>query len=470
MTTDPFHFPSPFAIKSKVKTPISLCIVKHKNIETVLKGLSDIDRTMAEVKDVSKDSKAAVYLPNKKCVLVPCSDKPGLFDFAALHDEVKKVFASSALKGTGFILETHKLSDAELNDLYIGWGMASYSFKITKKARAKPLCLIWSKGVDQKRVKAFVESISLLRNLVNIPTIDMGPDELQKASEDVGTSYKATVKVIKGKKLEKDFPLVHAVGMASHRAPRLIEMNWGNKKHPQVCLVGKGVCFDTGGLDIKPSQFMRYMKKDMGGAAHALALANLIMALNLPVRLRLLIPAVENAVAAEAFRPGDVFISRKGLSVENTNTDAEGRLILADSLTYGSEDKPDLLIDFATLTGSARAALGQDIPAMFSSDEKIAKALQKSSIDAEDPLWAMPLWTPYQKLIESSVADLHNSAGVPGDLIYSALFLHSFVENETPWVHIDTFAWESAGRPGRAKGAMDMGLRSVFAYLEQRYG
>ena len=470
MTIDPFQFPSPFTTKSKIKAPISLCIVKHKNVEALLKGLSDVDLAMAEAKGVSQDNKKAVYLPEKKCVLVPCPDKPGLFDFAALHDAVKEVFSLSALKDSGFMLVSHKLSDAELNNLYIGWGMATYSFKITKKKQAKPLCLVWAKGVDQKRVKAFVESIYLLRNLVNIPTINMGPDEWQKASADVGASHKASVKIIKGNRLEKDFPLVHAVGMASHRAPRLIEMSWGNKKHPQVCLVGKGVCFDTGGLDINPSQFMRYMKKDMGGAAHALALANLIMAIKLPVRLRLIIPAVENAVAAEAFRPGDVFISRKGFSVENTNTDAEGRLILADSLTYGSEDNPDLLIDFATLTGSARAALGQDIPAMFSSDDKIAKALQKNSIDAEDPLWAMPLWTPYQKLIESSVADLHNSAGVPGDLIYSALFLHSFIENDTPWIHIDTFAWESAGRPGRAKGAMDMGLRSVFSYLEQRYG
>jgi leucyl aminopeptidase len=316
-----------------------------------------------------------------------------------------------------------------------------------------------------------VESVNGLRDLVNTPANDMGPEEIEAAVKVLAKEHEASVKVIKDQKiLEKDFPLIFTVGKASPRLPRLIDMSWGNAKHPKVTLVGKGVAFDTGGLDLKPSAYMALMKKDMGGAAHVIALAKLIMDHKLPVRLRLLIPAVENSVAGEAFRPGDIIKSRKGPFVENTNTDAEGRLILADALTYASEGKPELIIDFATLTGSARAGLGPDIPAMFSNNDTIAGRLQALSEETEDPVWRMPLWQPYRAHIENATGDLLNSAGIPGDGIYSALFLETFVDEKTDWVHLDCFSWEQTGRAGRPKGAADTGLRTVFAYLQGRYG
>ncbi len=467
MITDPFDFKIPFLSKAR-KDSISIAFIAEKNFATWLKKQPAELKTRAKQSGFTAGSGKSLFAQKEKVLFIAKVQSPTLFDFAKAYDTAK-TFSADYLKGVSFALDTKGLSKGDVEAFYIGWGMAHYAFKITEAPIANTPCLVWGKDAPKKRVQAHLDSIYLLRNLINIPAIDMGPDELQKAAENVAAKHKASIKIIKGKKLESGFPLIHAVGMASHRAPRLIEMNWGKAKHPKICIVGKGVCFDTGGLDLKPSQYMRYMKKDMGGAAHALALSAMIMALNLPIRVQLLIPAVENAVAAESFRPGDVFKSRKGLTVENTNTDAEGRLVLADSLTYGCESTPELVIDFATLTGSARAALGQDIPAMFSNDDKIAQNLQKCSMAAHDPLWAMPLWAPYNKIIESPVADLHNSAGVPGDLIYSALFLQKFLSGQSKWIHIDTFAWESAGRPGRAKGAMDMGLRSLFAYLEDRY-
>jgi len=469
MTTDPFDFKLPFLARARSNS-VSIHIVQKSRFETVRRKLGKAISAQAEHIGFEADSGQILYDEGKNILFYAASPE-SIFDFSKLNQKIQRYFSSNFLKNASFEIDSTGLKKDDLEALFLGWGMHSYRFKITqKKSDIVQPALLWHKDVDKKRITSLLESIYLLRNLVNIPAISMGPDELEAATKQLAESYKAKFKVIKGKVLEKGFPLIHAVGMASHRAPRLLELNWGKAKDPKICIVGKGVCFDTGGLDLKPSQYMRLMKKDMGGAAHALALARVIMVLNLPVRIQLLIPAVENAVAAESFRPGDIFTSRQGLTVENTNTDAEGRLILADSLTYGCEDKPELLIDYATLTGSARAALGQDIPAMFSNVDKIAAALQKTSINADDPLWAMPLWEGYNSLIESSVADLHNSAGVPGDLIYSALFLQKFLLHDTPWVHIDTFAWESNGRPGRAKGAMDMGLRSVFAYLEQEYG
>jgi len=468
MNTDPFDFTLPFLTTPRQHV-ISIRIISDIEFDQWISRQSEtIKLRAAQNGFVSASEKALLDHENSVLFFAGCN-VPTVFDFAKIYDDAVRRFDRAYLKDVSFALDSEGLSQEEIEAFHLGWGMGAYHFKLSDKAEAGKAFLVWHKSVDQKRVQAQLNSIYLLRNLINIPTIDMGPVHLQEAVEHVGATHKASVKVINGKKLESGFPLVHAVGMASHRAPRLIELNWGKAKNPRICIVGKGVCFDTGGLDIKPSQYMRYMKKDMGGAAHALALANMIMALKLPIRLQLLIPAVENAVAAESFRPGDVFKSRKGLTVENTNTDAEGRLILADSLTYGCESQPDLMIDFATLTGSARAALGQDIPAMFSNDDEIAKDLQKMSFAVHDPLWTMPLWAPYHKLIESTVADLHNSAGVPGDLIYSALFLKSFVSDDTKWIHIDTFAWESEGRPGRAKGAMDLGVRSLFSYLEGRY-
>lgn len=263
---------------------------------------------------------------------------------------------------------------------------------------------------------------------------------------------------------------MHVVGRAATRAPRLLELTWGDKDAPLLALVGKGVCFDTGGLDLKPAAGMALMKKDMGGAAHVLALARLVMQQKLPVRLLMLIPAVENAVAGNAYRPGDVIPTRKGLSVEIGNTDAEGRVILSDALTYACENQPDLVIDMATLTGAARVALGADLPPVFSNREDVARDIQKAGDEVEDPLWTMPLYQPYRKLIESPIADINNAGKGPfGGCITAALFLEYFVEEDIPWVHIDTFGWNQADRPGRPQGGEALGLRAVFSYLRSRY-
>ncbi len=464
----PYFRKTPAFTTTKKKTHIAVTAVKEGKYKAWLAKQPANVKTL--VKEIGFKGKAGqiLVLRDKKIIYAGASDKLKLFDFASVCGQISGFFDDDALKTISF--EIKGLSGKELNDAHIGWGWACYSFDQYKsKTSAKP-SLLWAKDVDKKSVLSHVESVDALRDLVNTPANDLGPDEIEKAVKELAKGHEASVKVIKDQKtLEKDFPLIFNVGKASPRLPRLIDMSWGNLKHPKVTLVGKGVSFDTGGLDLKPSAYMKLMKKDMGGAAHTIALAKLIIDHKLPVRLRLLIPAVENSVAGIAFRPGDIMKSRKGPFVENTNTDAEGRLILADALTYGCEGKPELIIDYATLTGSARAGLGPDIPAMFSNNDKIAAKIQKFSEGAEDPVWTMPLWQPYRKHIENSTGDMVNSVGIPGDGIYSALFLETFVDDKTDWVHLDCFAWEQTGRPGRPKGAADTGLRAVFAYLQDRY-
>lgn len=471
MTKNAFKSPKVF-ITTKRKTHITVTALSGKQYTPWLKKQSTAVKALAKEQGFKPGGASILILRNDKGavkeIIAGIHDDIQLYDMSKVSDAITKAFSQDFLKTTSF--EIKGLKGAALNTASLGWALTAYQFDIYTPKTSKTFpALLWSKGVDKKRVNAFADSMALLRNMINTPANDMGPDELESCTRKVSTAAKAKIKVIKGKALETGFPMVHAVGDSSPRAPRLLDMTWGKASHPKVTIIGKGVCFDTGGLDLKPSAYMKLMKKDMGGAAHALALAKMVMTLKLPVRLRLLIPAVENSVSGKAFRPGDVFTSRKGITVENTNTDAEGRLILSDAITLASEEKPDLIIDFATLTGSARAALGPDIPAMFSTNDKIAADLQKTSYKAEDPLWAMPLWQNYRKHIKSSVAELHNSAGLPGDLIYSALFLESFLVGKQNWVHIDTFAWESAGKPGRPKGAADAGMRAVFAFLEERY-
>lgn len=405
------------------------------------------------------------------CILAGVNRPLQTYDLASAADLAAKVLCPAELEKVCFDLDfIHKPAKGEIERAHIGWGLAGYSFSAYKPKAPAKAALLWGKGVDKDHVLSVVESITAVRNLINTPSNDMGPDELEAAARHIAGEFKAKISVIQDQSLvEKNFPLIYTVGQASPRRPRLIDMHWGSAKNPKVTLVGKGVCFDTGGLDIKPSASMRYMKKDMGGAAHVLALARMIMAHDLPIRLRVLIPAVENAVGGEAFRPGDIIRSRKGLSVENTNTDAEGRLILADALTYACEEEPELIFDFATLTGSARVALGPDIPAIFSNNDKLAAAIQKTAFACNDPVWAMPLWQPYRKYIENQISDLINSASLPGDLIYSALFLETFVGKGIDWAHFDIYAWEQNGRPGRPQGGSDTGLRAAFAYLQERY-
>jgi len=353
----------------------------------------------------------------------------------------------------------------------LGWGLSSYRFdryKVNKKSR--PVLLL-DEDVDSN-VRSLLRAQILVRDLVNTPTEHMGPSQLADAVISEADEFKAeTDFIVGGDLLTRNFPAIHAVGRASSSEPRLLELNWGADDAPVLALVGKGVCFDTGGLDLKSSAGMLLMKKDMGGAAHALALARLVMEHNLPVRLKLLIPAVENAVSGNAYRPGDIIPTRKGLSVEIGNTDAEGRVVLSDALAYACESLPDLVIDFATLTGAARIALGADLPPLFSNQEDVARGIQKAGDEVEDPLWTMPLHQPYRKQIESPIADLNNSGSSSyGGCITAALFLESFVESDIPWVHIDTFAWNQADRPGRPQGGEALGLRAVFRYLQSRYG
>lgn len=473
--------PSSFVIRktdsflnNKRNRSITVYAIKKDELQSFLKKQNKETKALIEDLSFGAKSSEVLFLNNKSgqvsTVLCGLGDATELYGLAPAVQKITAAFDKKTLGKISFTLIKGNLKEDELVHLCAGWALSCYQFDAYKdKGKACPK-MIWPSGVDKTHVQSLVESIMLIRDLINTPANHMGPDDLEAAARDLAKAHKATVKVIGDKALKKDFPLIFAVGDSSPRRPRLIDLTWGNAKHPKVTLVGKGVCFDTGGLDLKPSQYMALMKKDMGGAAHALGLARLIMGMKLPVHLRVLIPAVENAVSGVAFRPGDVFKSRKGLTVENTNTDAEGRLILADALTYACEDKPDIVFDFATLTGSARAALGQDIPAMFSNSDVIADNLCKASMAANDLVWPMPLWQPYRKLIESDIADLVNSAKTPGDLIYSALFLESFVESKTDWTHIDCFAWQSTSKPGQPAGGKDTGMRAVYAYLYDRYG
>lgn len=353
----------------------------------------------------------------------------------------------------------------------LGWGLATYCFNRYKQGNGAERRELVLEDHLAGRVRALHEAQVLVRDLVNTPTEDMGPLELEDAVRHVAERFDAKCQVINGEDLlTGKFPAIHAVGRASTRAPRLIELGWGKKDAPLLVLVGKGVCFDTGGLNIKSTSGMALMKKDMGGAAHALAVAQLVMQLELPVRLKLLIPAVENSIAGNAYRPGDVIATRKGLTIEIGNTDAEGRVILSDALTYASEMKPELIIDFATLTGAARIAMGTDLPPLFSNDASLSAGIQQAGDSCEDPLWTLPLWQPYVELIESKVADLNNSAKSSyGGCITAALFLQHFVSSNDSWAHIDTFAWNQSARPGRPEGGEALGLRAVFSYLEGRF-
>ncbi len=353
---------------------------------------------------------------------------------------------------------------------YMGWQLASYKFdRYLDKASAWPR-LIKPESADET-IDQQIAATHLVRDLINTPTEDMGPDHLQDATRQIAEKFNAEFSVIIGDELESDFPAIHAVGRASHRAPRLLRLSWGDKDHPRIALIGKGVCFDTGGLDLKSSVGMRKMKKDMGGAAHALALAQLVMASNLPVQVELYLPTVENAVDANAYRPGDVVTTRQGLSVEIGNTDAEGRVILADALTLACEHQPELMIDFATLTGAARVALGTDLPALFSNDADLRRDLHICGDQIEDPMWPLPLYQPYMRLIESDIADICNNASSSfGGCITAALFLQQFTDKNIPWCHLDTYGWNDSKRPGRPPGGEAMGLRAAFRMLQNRYG
>ncbi|HFD15362.1 MAG TPA: leucyl aminopeptidase family protein [Rhodospirillales bacterium] len=387
------------------------------------------------------------------------SDPPTLWDVAA---------AAEALPPRTFAVEDPEgLLDAEA--VALGWALASYRFtRYRRDDRPRPLLALRPPA----RARILAEAVFLARDLVNTPASDLGPAELADAASDLAREFGAEIEIPVGEELrERNYPAVWAVGRASDRAPRLIDLRWGEANRPKLTLVGKGVCFDTGGLDLKPASAMRLMKKDMGGAALMLGLARAVMAAELPVRLRLLVPAVENAVGGAAFRPGDVLATRKGLTVEVGNTDAEGRLVLADALAEADGEKPDLLLDAATLTGAARVALGPELPALFTPDEELAASLLAKGEALAEPLWRLPLHGPYARMIESRIADLDNAGAKPfAGAITAALFLRRFVTETAAWAHLDVFAWNDEARPGRPRGGEASGLRPLFALLEERFG
>lgn len=367
----------------------------------------------------------------------------------------------------------YRLIGVEAGDAMLGWMLGQYVFDeylAEPKAKGARILLVKEPGKIQGAVFQ-AEATASVRDMVNRPAEDMGPAALEAEARRIAKAGKGEVTVTSGDALQNGYPLLHAVGRAASRehAPRLIELNWGDARHPRIAILGKGVTFDSGGLDMKSATGMRIMKKDMGGAAHALALAELIIKSHLPVRLHMLVAAAENSVAGNAMRPGDIIKSRKGITVEIDNTDAEGRLVLADAITKAAEDDPVLMIDFATLTGAARVALGPDLPALFVSDDELAQGILQAGKLCADPLWRMPLWSAYEEMLASDIADTSNSGGSFAGSVTAALFLKKFVPDNVSWAHLDTYAWRPLARPGRPKGGEALGLRAVFGYLAEKY-
>ncbi|MDP1729946.1 MAG: leucyl aminopeptidase family protein [Devosia sp.] len=393
-----------------------------------------------------------------------------LFGMGVAEDRPALVtgLAAAALEPGSYRLEGN-FGDPTLAAL--GFRLGAYRFDRYRKPKEAPV-LVDPAGADAAEVTRLADAAYLARDLVNTPANDLGPDAFERAIRAFGTRHGMKVGAIVGDDLkEQNFPMIHAVGRAAAEAPRLMDLAWGKAGDPKVTLVGKGVTFDTGGLDIKSSSSMLLMKKDMGGAANVLGLAHAIVDARLKVRLRVLIPVVENAISAASFRPGDVLRSRNGMTVEIGNTDAEGRLILADALALADEESPELILDMATLTGAARVALGPDLPPLYATDDALAAALMEAGRRSDDPLWRMPLWAPYDNLLSSRIADVnHISSGGFAGSITAALFLKRFVANARAWVHLDIFAWAPEARAGRPFGGTDQGIRAAYGVLKQRYG
>jgi leucyl aminopeptidase len=433
--------------------------------ETWLALQSDAARTAIKAQKFEGNANDIAILPG---------DRPGEWSVVAGVSDAAVPNVWHLAKAADSLPEgTYRLADYDTGDAMLGWILGQYRYHeyLSDPKLTGPRVLLVREPARIPLAELQAAATALVRDLVNRPAGDLGPNALETEARRIAKSYKAEVIVTAGEALETGYPLIHAVGKAATRehAPRLIELEWGDPRHPRIAIVGKGITFDSGGLDIKPASGMRLMKKDMGGAAHALALAELIMAAHLPVRLHMLVAAAENSIAGNAMRPGDIIKSRKGISVEIDNTDAEGRLVLADALTKAIQDKAELIVDFATLTGAARVALGPDLPAMFSNDDNIANALLAAATAAGDPMWRMPLWAPYMDMLDSDIADTSNSGGAFAGAVTAALFLQKFVPDDVSWVHLDTFAWRPTSKPGRPKGGEALGLRAVFRYLTETY-
>jgi len=455
------------------------CLVSRPNARTVpisaltskdyrawLRKQSKLTQGWLKSTDFRPDSGKVALVPARDGkiarVVLGLGEHPEMWAFAALYDRLPK--------GR---YQIEDLDPTHADGAALAWAMASYRFtRYTAKHEAKnPPALVWPTGADRAGVDRAREAITLGRDLINTAAEDLGPAELSEAVERLAEQHGGECTVIVGDDLlTEGYPAIHAVGRAADRAPRLADLRWGDPEAPHLTLVGKGVCFDSGGLDLKGASGMKLMKKDMGGAATAMALAHMVMGAELPVRLRVLIPTVENAVSGNAYRPGDVLNTRKGITVEVGNTDAEGRLILCDALAEAGSEKPDLLIDFATLTGAARVALGTELPALFSTDDAFADQLLASGRSRHDPMWRMPLYRDYRRHLDSRIADINNIANIgQGGAITAALFLQEFVSNDQAWVHVDTMGWNSSNRPGRPAGGEVFGIRAFFAALRDRY-
>jgi leucyl aminopeptidase len=453
----------PFVDRSPSSLPIQ--IVGQSSWRKWLKEQSAARRGWLESTGVTGKAGDLAVLPGRDgkaagAVLV-LSAKPGLWDFGGL--------ATRLPAGTWRLAsDTAPVSPT---DAAVAIGLGTWRFERYRTSKGKAGAkIVWPQGADKARATAMIEAIALARDLITTPSSDMGPAELAAAAQELAKQHKARIKVIVGDDLLKqNYPMVHAVGRASSRAPRLIDLTWGKESDPKVTLVGKGVCFDTGGLDLKPASGMLMMKKDMGGAATVMAVAAMVMSAKLPVRLRLLVPAVENSVSGNAFRPMDVVPTRKGITVEIGNTDAEGRLILCDALHEGASEKPTMMVDCATLTGAARVALGTDLPALFCNDDALADDLIDAGKAVTDPMWRMPLFAGYRRLLDSKVADINNAPGVAfGGAITAALYLKEFVPDDVPWAHFDMMAWNNSSRPGRPEGGEAQAARAIFAAIEKR--
>jgi leucyl aminopeptidase len=454
----------PYFTTETIIAPIDIYPIKKADFSVWFADQTDHDKNWLTAMGFSVDSNKVGLIPNQHGklakVIYPVEHFDGLWQLAGLPAQLP----AGIYQLQGLTTQQYELAAC-------GWGLAIYKFtryKTPKNGQAAVLYL--PKTVNIDAVETQIDATNLVRDLINTPAEHMGPADLATAADIIAKQFGVDIKHIIGDELLKNnFPAIHAVGRGSKKAPQLIDMTWGDPTHPKITLVGKGVCFDTGGYDLKTASGMRLMKKDMGGAAQALGLAQWIMTSKLPIRLRVIIGAVENMVSGDAYRPGDIIPTRKGLNIEIGNTDAEGRVVLSDCLALACEDKPDMIIDFATLTGAGKIGLGPDIPSLFSNNDEVAKQLVTISMQCDDLVWQIPLYKPYREYIDSSFADISNDSSSPyAGAMTAALFLNEFVDTQIPWVHFDIMGWNMKTRAGRPEGGEAMGMRAVYYYLQNK--
>lgn len=450
-----------FATNSSGAKP--LVLVRKDGLDDWLASLSPTDVTWVEQSGFSARAGEVLVFPDNDGTV-----RSAVGGLGGQRDRVRGRFLAATIAAKlpkGQWALAADLGQDELEETALAWLLSQYEFGKYRSTSSHDADLVVPDGIDPQKIEAIAAGEALTRDLINTPALDMGPAQLEAAARELAGTFGASITITSGDELVSGFPMIHTVGMASPRAPRLIDMRWGNQG-PTLALVGKGVCFDTGGLNLKPGASMGLMKKDMGGAANVLGLAQMIMALGMKLQLRVLIPAVENAVSGIAFRPGDILTSRKGLTVEINNTDAEGRLVLADALALADETPPDLMISMATLTGAARVAVGPDLAPFYTDQDADALALESAAKRVQDPVWRMPFWPPYEKMIEPGIADLDNApkGGFAGS-ITAALFLKRFVTSTPRYMHFDIYGWTPSAAPGRSKGGVGQGIRALAEAL-----